>query len=69
MQALLPEPDPEALAETLVAFANSDGGTIVIGADENGQITGRIFTDEVEMALQAAVEQCRPPVEPRWHQA
>jgi ATP-dependent DNA helicase RecG len=65
----MPEPDPQALAETLVSFANSDGGTILIGADEEGQITGHVFTDEVEMALQAAVEKCRPPVEARWHQA
>ncbi len=69
LQALMAEPDPGALAETLVAFANSDGGTILIGVDEEGRITGRTFTDEVEMALQAAVERCRPPVEARWHQA
>ncbi len=68
-QDLIPEPAPQALAETLVAFANSDGGTILIGVDEEGRITGRAFTDEVEMALQAAVEKCRPPVEARWHQA
>jgi len=69
MQALLPEPDPAALAETLVAFANSDGGTIIIGAAKDGRITGHVFADEVEMALQAAMETCRPPVEARWHQA
>jgi len=69
MQALIPEPDPRTLAETLVAFANSDGGTILIGVDEDGQISGQTFADEVEMALQAAVETCRPPVEARWHQA
>ncbi len=69
MQDLMLEPAPEPLAETLVAFANSDGGSILIGVDEEGQITGQVFTDEVEMALQAAVEMCRPPVEARWHQA
>ena len=65
----MPEPDPETLAETMVAFANSDGGTLLIGANEDGQITGQVFADEVEMALQAAGEKCRPPVEARWHQA
>lgn len=68
-QDLMAEPVPEALAETLVAFANSDGGSVLIGVDERGQITGQIFADEVEMALQASVEMCRPPVEARWHQA
>jgi ATP-dependent DNA helicase RecG len=69
MRALVPEPDPQVLAETLVAFANSDGGTILIGVDEEGQVTGQVFADEVEMALQAAVGKCRPLVEARWHQA
>lgn len=69
MQALMPDPDPKLLAETMVAFANSDGGTILIGANEDGRVTGQVFADEVEMALQAAGEICRPPVEARWHQA
>ena len=29
----LPDLDVDALAETLVAFANGDGGTIVVGLD------------------------------------
>ncbi|MGD8997002.1 MAG: ATP-binding protein, partial [Anaerolineae bacterium] len=69
MRDLAPEPDPQALAETLVAFANSDGGTILIGVADEGQVTEQVFADEVEMALQAAVEMCRPLVEARWHQA
>ena len=35
--AIMPEPDAELLAETLVAFANSDGGAILIGVDEQGR--------------------------------
>jgi ATP-dependent DNA helicase RecG len=67
--AFLPEPETELLAETLVAFANSDGGTVLIGVDEMGRATGRVYADEVEAALRAAVQECRPPVETRWHQA
>lgn len=67
--ALMPEPEAQLLAETLVAFANSDGGTILIGVDERGQFTGQVYADEVEVALRAAARECRPPVEARWHQA
>jgi len=69
MLAFMPEPEAQPLAETLVALANSDGGTILIGVDEAGRATGRVYADEVEVALRAAVEECRPPVEARWHQA
>jgi len=69
MLALMPEPDVQLLAETLVALANSDGGTIIIGVDETGQATGRVFDDEVEATLRAAARECRPPVVARWHQA
>jgi len=67
--AFVPEPEAQLLAETLVAFANSDGGVILIGVDETGQATGQVYADEVEVALRAAVQECRPPVEARWHQA
>jgi ATP-dependent DNA helicase RecG len=67
--ALMAEPEVQVLAETLVAFANSDGGTILIGVTETGQATGQVFADELEVALQSAVQECRPPVEVRWHQA
>jgi ATP-dependent DNA helicase RecG len=58
-----------ALAETMVAFANSDGGTVLIGVDERTRRTVPVYADEVEVALRAAVRECRPPVEARWHQA
>jgi ATP-dependent DNA helicase RecG len=64
----LSEPSPEAIAETLVAFANSDGGTLVIGVDAKGRPTGTAYPDELEEALLAAVARCRPPVQTQWQQ-
>jgi ATP-dependent DNA helicase RecG len=69
MLVLMPEPEPQSLAETLVALANADGGAILIGVDEAGQTTGQVYEDEVEGALRAAIQECRPPVVVRWHQA
>lgn len=62
----LPDADPDALAECLVAFANGDGGLIVLGADDTGQIVETIWEEEAEGALQEALSQCRPPVSFRW---
>lgn len=64
----LPEPDVEAMAETLVAFANSDGGTIVVGVDAAGRPLGTTYPDDLETALLAAVSACRPPVQTDWQQ-
>jgi ATP-dependent DNA helicase RecG len=60
--ALLPDAEVEPLAETLVAFANSDGGTIYMGADESGKPTGAAFPEELEAAIAQAESMCRPPV-------
>lgn len=62
------EPDVEPMAEVLVAFANSDGGTIVVGVDENGRPTGTTYPDELEESLRAAVSRCRPPIHTDWQQ-
>jgi ATP-dependent DNA helicase RecG len=64
----LPEPNVEAMADTLVAFANSDGGTLVVGVDARGRPTGAIYSDELEEALFAAAARCRPPVQTDWQQ-
>jgi len=66
---LMPEPVADQLAESLVAFANSDGGTVVIGVDRTGRVFPQVYADEVETALREAVQECRPVVEARWHQA
>ena len=65
---IMPEPDVERLAETLVAFANADGGDIVIGLDERGRPAGYILPEEVEGVLRRALEQTHPMVQTEWHQ-
>lgn len=64
--AILPEIDEERLAETLVAFANTDGGLLFVGVDSSGLPTGQAAPDEIESALRMALARCRPPVRTSW---
>ena len=64
----LPEAAADVLAETLIAFANSDGGTVLLGVDEGGKPNGRVYPDEAENALRAAEVRCRPAVQVTWEQ-
>lgn len=66
--AFLAEVEADALAECLVAFANGDGGLIVLGMDENGRSTNTIWEEEAEGALLEAARLCRPPVPTQWQQ-
>ena len=58
--------DVKRLAEAMVAFANGDGGTVLVGVDETGRPTGRIFPEDVDGALRAAELQCHPLVQANW---
>ncbi len=64
--AFLPEVEVEVMAECLAAFANGDGGLIVLGVDEQGQETETIWEEEAEGALREAASLCRPPVPSQW---
>lgn len=66
--ALLPGGDIEALAETMVAFANADGGTLYVGVAENGQPTGEVFPEEFNAVVHQAEYLCRPPIPVDWRQ-
>lgn len=55
--------DAKKIARTLVAFANSGGGTILIGVKDNGSIAGIRSDEEYYMLDGAASMYCRPPVQ------
>jgi len=61
-----PDPDAQGLAETLVAFANADGGTILIGLQGPGAIPEDLDPEHVEATLLRAVSMCQPPVQTDW---
>ncbi len=66
LTAHLPHADPALIAEHLVAFANSEGGMIVIGMNAQGQVVNPVYGEELEGALKAAERLCRPLVVTRW---
>ncbi len=47
---------PEKIAREMVAFANSDGGRIIVGVDDDGRIAGLKFADEEQFVIEKAVE-------------
>ena len=55
--------DSRKIAKTLVAFANTDGGRLLIGVKDNGIVCGCRVEEEVHMIEAAAEMYCEPPVE------
>lgn len=55
--------DSKKIARTLVAFANTDGGRLLIGVKDNGNISG-IRSEEEKYMIQTAAESfCQPEVD------
>lgn len=51
------------IAKTLVAFANTDGGRLLIGVKDNGSISGINEEEEYHMIEAAAEMYCKPNIE------
>ncbi len=58
-------PTHERIAKEMIAFANTGGGTVLIGVNDDGSVVGVKDAEEEEFSLRQAVStHCRPPV--RW---
>ena len=58
--------DVRKIAKTLSAFANTDGGRLLIGVKDNGKIAGVRSAEEQYMIEAAAQLYCVPPVNCHW---
>ncbi|MBN2348591.1 MAG: ATP-binding protein [Bacteroidales bacterium] len=54
--------DAKKIARTIAAFANTDGGKLLIGVKDNGVIAGVRTEEEIYMVELAAHLYCKPPV-------
>lgn len=55
--------DAKGLSNHIVAFANADGGTLVIGMEDNGDITGiDAYTNNINDILRVPFDYCNPSV-------
>jgi hypothetical protein len=55
------ELDNREFLETVVAFANTEGGTILLGVDDNCQVKG--FKEAKDKIVNLISEYCDPPIE------
>jgi len=54
--------DSKKIARSLVAFANTDGGKLLVGIKDNGAIAGVRDDEEFYMVQAAAQMYCNPPM-------
>jgi len=54
--------DSKKIARSLAAFANTDGGRLLLGVKDNGSIVGVASDEEYYMIEAAAKMYCKPPV-------
>ncbi len=54
---------PRELAHHLIAFANADGGTLVVGIENDQTFTGtNRYVGKINQFVQAGIDYCSPPV-------
>jgi predicted HTH transcriptional regulator len=62
--------DSKKIAKSLVAFANTDGGRLLIGVKDNGKVAGIRTEEEYYMVEAAAKIYSNPPIDfttKQWH--
>lgn len=62
--------DSKKIAKSLVAFANTDGGRLLIGVKDNGKVVGISTDEEYYMVESAAKIFSKPPIDfstKQWH--
>ena len=60
--AYISEIDPFVMAELMVAFANSDGGSIVVGKNNSTAM----YVEDLEATLLEAEQMCSPVIQAGW---
>lgn len=55
--------DARKIARSVSAFANAEGGRLLIGVKDNGTVAGVRNEEDIYVVEQAATRYCRPPVE------
>lgn len=58
--------DAPKIAHSISAFANNDGGRLLIGVKDNGVIAGVRNEEDIYVVEQAAQMYCEPPQQPRF---
>lgn len=59
--------DTRKIAKSLSAFANTEGGRLLVGVKDNGKIAGVRSEEEIYMVEAAATLYCRPEIELETH--
>jgi ATP-dependent DNA helicase RecG len=56
--------NPESVAGEIVAFANSEGGALYVGVDDDGRIIGLSDANTTFQSLTNSRDRCIPPISP-----
>lgn len=56
---------PEKVVREMVAFANTEGGTLLVGVDDNGTIPGLKYPEGESHVIHQALGNCKPLLEVR----
>lgn len=51
---------PEKVVREMIAFANTEGGTLLVGVDDNGTIPGLKHPEDESHVILEALNRCRP---------